>query len=85
MPVFINAGAGAGAGSKNRLWLRPKSTGSGSATLLVVLQTTEAVVPGSNPASLRVENSEDRQSHCAYCKILGQRERPPLRQKKNGM
>ena len=36
---------------------------------LVALQTTEAVVPGSNPASLTVENSEDRQSHCAFCKI----------------
>ena len=45
---------------------------------LVVLQTTEAVVPGSNLASLRVENSEDRQSHCVYCTILGQIGRPPL-------
>ena len=34
------------------------------------------VVPGSNPASLTVENSEDRQSHCVYCKISGQRGRP---------
>ena len=30
---------------------------------LVALQTTETVVPGSNPASLTVENSEDRQNH----------------------
>ena len=29
------------------------------------------VVPGSNPASLTVENSEDRQSHCVYNKNLG--------------
>ena len=46
---------------------------------LVGLQTTEAGVPGSNPASLTVENSEDRQSHC---KVSGQRGRPPLRPKK---
>ena len=38
---------------------------------MVVLQTTEAVVPGLNPVSLTVENSEDRQSHFAYCKNLG--------------
>ena len=44
---------------------------------LVALQTTEAVVPGSNPSSLTVENSEDRQSHCVYCKISGWRGRPP--------
>ena len=44
---------------------------------LVALQTTEAVVPGSNPASLTAENSEDRQSHCVYCRISGQRGRPP--------
>ena len=31
---------------------------------LVALQTTEAVVPDSNPSSVTVENSEDRQSHC---------------------
>ena len=48
----------------------------------VALQTTEAVVPGSNPASLTVENSEDRQSHCVYCKISGQRGRPPPEAKK---
>ena len=30
------------------------------------LRTTEAVVPGSNSASLTVENSEDRQFHCVY-------------------
>ena len=49
---------------------------------MVALQTAEAVVPGSNPASLTVENSEDRQSHCEYCKISGQRGRPPRGQKK---
>ena len=49
---------------------------------MVALQTSEAVVPGSNPASLTVENSEDRQSHCAYCKISGQIERPPPEAKK---
>ena len=51
---------------------------------LVALQTTEAAVPGSNSASLTVENSEDRQSHCVlvYCKISGQRGRPPPRAKK---
>ena len=49
---------------------------------LVALQTAEAVVPGSNPASLTVENSEDRQSHCVYCKISGQRGRPPPGAKK---
>ena len=31
---------------------------------LVALQTTEAVISGSNPAFLTVENSENRQSHC---------------------
>ena len=49
---------------------------------MVALQTTEAVVPGSNPSSLTVENSEDRQSHCVYCKISGQRERPTIKPKK---
>ena len=44
---------------------------------MVALQTTEAVVPGSYPASFTVENSEDRQSHCVYCKISGQRGTPP--------
>ena len=38
---------------------------------MAALQTTEAVVPGSNPASLTVKNSEDRQIHCVYCKISG--------------
>ena len=56
--------------------------------ILVVLQTTEFVLPGSNPASLTVENSEDRQSHCVYCKISGQRRstlppEPKKRYKKN--
>ena len=41
-----------------------------------VLQTTETVVPGSYPASLTLKNSEDRQSHCVYCKISGKRGRP---------
>ena len=41
------------------------------------------VVPGSNPASLTVENSEDRQSHCIYCEISGQRGRPPPKAKKD--
>ena len=49
---------------------------------LAALQTTEAVVPGSNPASLTVNNSEDRQSHCVYCKISGQRVKPPPETKK---
>ena len=49
---------------------------------MVALQTTEAVVPGSNPASLTVENSEDRQSHCVYCKISGREGDLPLRPKK---
>ena len=45
---------------------------------LVVLQTAEAVVPGSNPASLTVKKLEDRQSHCVYCKNLGaERETSP--------
>ena len=48
----------------------------------VALQTTEAVVPGSNPASLKAENFEDRQSHCVYCKISGARGRPPPEAKK---
>ena len=33
---------------------------------LVVLQNTEALVPGSNPASLTVINSEERQNHSVY-------------------
>ena len=45
-------------------------------------QTTEAVVLGSNPPSLTLENSEDRQNHCVYCKISGQRGRPPPEAKK---
>ena len=35
--------------------------------------TSEAVVPGSNLASLTVENFEDRQGHSVYCKIFGYR------------
>ena len=44
---------------------------------LVALQTTEAVVPGSNPASLTVKYPEDRHGHCTYFKTLGQRWKPP--------
>ena len=42
----------------------------------------KGVVPGSNPASLTVENSKERQSHCVYCKISGQRGRPHPEAKK---
>ena len=49
---------------------------------LVALQTIETVVSGSDPVSLTVKNSEDRQSHHLYCKMAGQRENLPLRQKK---
>ena len=49
---------------------------------MAALQTTEAVVPGSNPASLTVKNSEDRQSHCVYCKSRGREGDLPLRPKK---
>ena len=49
---------------------------------LAALQNTEALVTGSNPASLTVKNSEDRQSHCVYCKISGQRGKPPPGAKK---
>ena len=50
---------------------------------MVALQTAETVVPGSNPASLTVENSGDRQSHCVYCTISGQRGRSPPEAKKD--
>ena len=36
---------------------------------MVALQTTDAVVLRSNPTSLTVENSEDRQGHCKYCQF----------------
>ena len=36
---------------------------------LKVFQPTEAVVPGSNPASPTVKHSEDRQSQCVYHRI----------------
>ena len=49
---------------------------------LAALQNTEAVVPGSNPASLTLSNSEDRQSHCVFCKISGQKGKPPPAAKK---
>ena len=49
-------------------WLLRRCSGS-----MVAFQTTEPVIPGSNPASM--ENSEDRQSHCVYSKISGQRGR----------
>ena len=51
---------------------------------LVALQTPEAVVPGSNPASLTVENSENRQSHGVYVvhnTILGQKGKTSTRGK----
>ena len=47
-----------------------------------MLQTAEAVVPGSNLASLTVKNSEDSESHCVYYKISGQRGKPPPGEKK---
>ena len=50
---------------------------------MAALQTTEAVVLGANPASLTVKNSEDRQGHSVYCKISGQRGKPPPEAKKN--
>ena len=50
---------------------------------MVALQTTEAVVPGSNPASLTLKNSRGQaESLCVYCKISGQRGKPPLEVKK---
>ena len=49
---------------------------------MAALLTTEAVVPGLNPASLTVEISEDRQSHCVYCKISGKEGDLPLGPKK---
>ena len=50
---------------------------------MAVLETTEAVVPGSNLASLTVKISED--SHCVYCKISGQKGKPfPEVKKKKG-
>ena len=45
-----------------------------------MLQITGTVVPGSNPAFLTVENSEDRQGHrlTVYtAKIAGKRGKPP--------
>ena len=48
---------------------------------MTILGEGEAVVPGSNPASLTVENSEDRQSHCVYWGDIPLR--PKKRQKKN--
>ena len=49
---------------------------------LVALQTIETVVSGSDPVSLTVKNSEDRQSHHLYCKMAGQREKPTLEAEK---
>ena len=49
---------------------------------LVAHQTTEAVVPGSYPVSLTVENSADRQSHCVYCNISGYGGKSPPEAKK---
>ena len=54
-PCSEKRGAAAAATTQQEMWWRIGT---------VVLQTSEAVVPGSNPASLTVENSEDRQSHC---------------------
>ena len=54
---------------------------------LAALQNTEAVVPGSNTASLTEENSEDKQSHCVMTvyeytvKSRGREGDLPLRQK----
>ena len=63
-------------------WLTWECGGSfwGCGGSLVALQTSEAVVPGSNPASLTVENSEDRQSHCVQytVKSRGREEDLPL-------
>ena len=55
------------------LWHRWRCGGS-----LVALQTSEAEVPGSNPASLY----EDRQSQCAIVHTVKSRvaRDPPLRQ-----
>ena len=47
----------------------------------VALQTTQAVVPGSNSAPLTVENSEYRQSHCEYCTVKSQGREKNLRRK----
>ena len=49
---------------------------------VAALQTTEATDPGSNTAPITVNNSEDRQSHCVYCKISGQRGKLPPAAKK---
>ena len=52
---------------------------------LVALQATDTVVPGLNPASLIVENSEYRQGHYSMysVKISGQRCKPTPEAKKN--
>ena len=49
---------------------------------MTALPTTEAVVPEWNPVSVTAENSEERQSHCVYCKISGNRGKPPPEAKK---
>ena len=64
--VCINTGLGSNFNSK--VYTQPqaskyKKLGD------VVAPTSEAVVPGSNPASLTVENSENRQGHCVVCNI----------------
>ena len=49
---------------------------------LVALQATDTVVPGLNPASLIVENSEDRQGHYSmYSVKISWQSNLPLRQK----
>ena len=52
---------------------------------LVALQATDTVVPGLNPASLIVENSEYRQGHYSMysVKISGQRCKPTPEAKKS--
>ena len=47
---------------------------------MVALKTTEAMVPGSNPAATIVENSENRLSHNGTSG--GNEGNPPTRRKK---
>ena len=46
------------------------------------LQTTQAVVPGSNTASFTRENSWEWKSHCVCCKIRKERKTSPPSQNK---
>ena len=50
---------------------------------LVAHQTTEAVVPGSYPVSLTVENSADRQSHCVVYTVKSLGREGNLKRKKS--